>query len=113
MKLAELAYATGSTVSQGDPDLEIVSAAGLDIAGAGDVTFLANPKYTPQVAKTLASAIFLKDGEDAGRDDIAVLRAVDPYVAYTQALRAFFPEKPLVAGVHPTAVIDETATVGD
>ena len=112
MKLAELAKLTASTIAQGDPDLEITSAAGLDIAGEGHVTFLANPKYTPQVAKTRASAIFLKENENAGRDDIAVLTALDPYVAYTQALRAFFPERPLVPGVHRTAVIDDTATVG-
>ena len=32
------------------------AAAGLDLAGPGEVTFLANPKYTPQMASTRASA---------------------------------------------------------
>ena len=56
MKLSELAKRTFSEIAQGSPDLEISAAAGLDIAGGGDVTFLANPKYTPQIATTKASA---------------------------------------------------------
>ncbi len=111
MKLSELAEKTNATISQGSPETEITSAAGLNIAGLGDITFLANPKYTPQIAHTNAAAIFL--GEKAGieRDDIAVLRAKDPYVAYTLALRIFFPEPQIVPGIHPSAVIDTTATV--
>jgi UDP-3-O-[3-hydroxymyristoyl] glucosamine N-acyltransferase len=77
------------------------------------VTFLANPKYTPQIEKTGASAIFLNDSVAIERPDIAVLRAPDAYVAYTLALRAFFPEKPASPGIHSTAVIDESAVVSD
>src|SRR5258708_26588435 len=62
MKLSKLAKQTSSTIENGSPDLEITSAAGLDIAGEGDVTFLANPKYTPQIESTKAAAIFLNEG---------------------------------------------------
>lgn len=112
MKLVELAEKTGSTIVQGSPDLEISSAAGLDLAGAGDVTFLANPKYVFQAKDTRAAAIFLNEGVDLVRDDIAVLRAADAYLAYTRAMRLFFPESGLRPFIHPTAVIDESATVG-
>ena len=111
MKLAQLATATTSIISQGSGDLEITSTAGLDIAGSGDVTFLANLKYTPQVKETRAAAIFLNENVEIDRDDIAVLRAKDAYVAYTMAMRLFFPETPIVPGVHPSAVIDESATI--
>ncbi len=111
MKLSELAQVTEARLEQGSGDLVITSAAGLDIAGEGDVTFLANPKYTPQTAVTKASAIFLSEGVDIGRDDIAVLRAKDAYVAYTQALRLFHPPAPIVPGIHPSAVIDPSAEV--
>jgi UDP-3-O-[3-hydroxymyristoyl] glucosamine N-acyltransferase len=113
MKLSELALQTSTTIEKGPPELEITSAAGLDIAGPGDVTFLANPKYTPQIQTTKASAIFLNDGVAVERDDIAVLRAKDAYVAYTLALRAFFPSPAIVSGIHPSAVIDESAKVAD
>lgn len=111
MKLSELAEKTGTTLESGSPETEIAAAAGLDIAGEGDVTFLANPKYTPQIKETKASAIFLNEGVESGRDDIAVLRAKDAYLAYTRALRLFHPEKAIKPGVHPSAVIDATAEV--
>ncbi len=113
MKLSELAEKTRSVIERGSPDLEIASAAGLDIAGGGDISFLANPKYTQQVAETRAAAVFLNKDTAIGRDDIAVLRADDAYVAYTRALRLFFPEPELNPFVHPSAVIDETAEVAD
>ncbi|MGD9562386.1 MAG: UDP-3-O-(3-hydroxymyristoyl)glucosamine N-acyltransferase [Pyrinomonadaceae bacterium] len=113
MKLSELAARTSSTIENGSPDLDIKAAAGLDIAESGDVTFLANPKYTPQVAATRASAIFLDETTEPGRDGIAVLRSRNPYVAYTLALRLFHPEPALSPYRHPTAVIDESAEVDD
>jgi UDP-3-O-[3-hydroxymyristoyl] glucosamine N-acyltransferase len=111
MKLAELAEQTAATIEQGSPDLEISSTAGLDIAGQGDITFLANPKYVPQIKQTRASAIFLNEGISIERDDIAVLRAADSYLAYTRAMRLFFPERELQPFVHASAVIHPTAEV--
>lgn len=111
MKLLELAEKTDSTIESGDPNIEITSAAGLDLAGEGEITFLANPKYTAQIGETRASAIFLGDGIVINRDDIAILRAKDPYLAYTKALRAFFPVDELKPFVHSSAVIDPTAAV--
>jgi len=111
MKLSDLALHTDSTIETGSGDLEITSAAGLDIAGPGCITFLANPKYSPQIATTLASAIFLSEKAQIDRTDIAVLRAKDPYVAYTLTLRLLFPEPEIKYFVHPSAVIDASANV--
>ncbi len=109
MKLAELTF---STIENGDENLEIVAAGGLDSAESGEITFLANPKYTPQIKDTKASAIFLNDNAKIERGDIAVLRAKDAYLAYTRALRIFHPTAEVVASIHKTAVIDETAKIG-
>jgi UDP-3-O-[3-hydroxymyristoyl] glucosamine N-acyltransferase len=111
MKLSELAKKTHSTIAHGPPDLEILSAAGLDIAEPSQITFLANPKYTPQVESTKAGAIFLSEGVEINRSDLAVLRAKDAYLAYTRALRIFNPMPPIVSGIHQTAVIDATSDI--
>lgn len=113
MKLIELAELTDSVIESGSPELEISAGSGLDIARGGEITFLANPKYTPQIAETKASAIFLNEDVKIGRGDIAVLRAKDTYLAYTRALRAFHPLVGITVSVHASAVIDETATVAD
>ena len=111
MNIAELAERTGAQL-EGDAALEISSAAGLDIAGPGQVTFLANPRYTGQVQTTHAAAIYLGDKMTTeGRADLAVLRVRDPYLGYTRALRLFHPAPVCVPALHPTAVIDPTAEV--
>ena len=108
MKLSELASKTGARV-EGD-DVEITGAAGLDEAGEGHITFLANPRYTPRVNTTAASAIYLAEDVKTERN-ISVLRVKDPYLAYTRALRIFYPEKPITAFVDPSAVIDSSAKI--
>jgi UDP-3-O-[3-hydroxymyristoyl] glucosamine N-acyltransferase len=111
MKLSELAAQTGARV-EGDPELEITGAAGLDNAQPGHVTFLANPRYTPRVNETQAAAIFAAE-ETKIEKSISVLRAKDPYLAYTRALRLFHPEPKIAPAIHPTAFIDSTAKVAD
>src|ERR671912_1756806 len=113
MKLTELARLTGAQLEGDSPDVEIHGAAGLDEAEAGHVTFLSNPRYTPHVQTTRASAVYLGEGVETGRADLAVLRAPDPYLAYTRALRLFHPEPDFEPHVHPTAYVDPTARLGE
>ena len=108
MKLSELAALTGARLEGTNNDVEITGAAGLDEAGEGHVTFLANPRYTPRVNTTRASAIYLSNDVTTDRG-ISILRVKDPYLAYTRALRIFYPEPEFQAFIHPTAVIDATA----
>jgi UDP-3-O-[3-hydroxymyristoyl] glucosamine N-acyltransferase len=110
MKLSELAALTGARLE--GLDIEITGAAGLDEATEGHVTFLANPKYTPRVNTTRASAIYLSEDVTTDRR-IAILRVKDPYLAYTRALRIFYPEPEFQAFIHPTAVIDPSARLAD
>ena len=111
MKLATISEKTFSVLEHGDADLEIGGAAGLDIARLGEITFLANPKYTPQIKATKASAIFLNETEQIERADIAVLRTKDPYLAYTRVLRLFNPAPEFAPFIHPLSSIHETAQV--
>ncbi|HKP37369.1 MAG TPA: UDP-3-O-(3-hydroxymyristoyl)glucosamine N-acyltransferase [Pyrinomonadaceae bacterium] len=110
MKLSELAAQTGSRV-EGDGELEISGCAGLDEAASGQVTFLSNPRYTPRLKTTRASAAYVAEDVVVDREDLAVLRANDPYLAYTRALILFHPEPAIEPFIHPTAVIDQSARV--
>jgi UDP-3-O-[3-hydroxymyristoyl] glucosamine N-acyltransferase len=111
MKLSELAAQTGSRCETSDGDVEIVGAAGLDQAEPGQVTFLSNPRYTSKVATTGASAIYVSDGVEVPRPDLAVLRAKDPYLAFTRALIVFSPRADFEPYWDPTAVIDSSTRV--
>jgi UDP-3-O-[3-hydroxymyristoyl] glucosamine N-acyltransferase len=111
MRLAELAEQTGARFVSSDADLEIEGAAGLDQAQLGQVTFLSNPRYTSRVDSTGASAIYVGEDTEVLRADIAVLRAKDPYLAFTRALIVFHPADLFEPAIHPSAVIDPTANV--
>src|SRR5919112_5563892 len=112
MKLSELARLTGARVEEKFGEIDIEGAAGLDEAEAGHVAFLANPRYTPRVQTTRASAVYLAEGSEAGREDIAVLHARDPYLAYTRALILFNPGPEFEPVIHPSAVVDPSARLG-
>lgn len=112
MKISELAQLTGARVEGTMSEIEITGAAGLDEAGVGHVTFLANPRYTPRVNTTRASAVFLSEEAKTDRE-IAILRVKDPYLAYTRALRIFHPEPEIRPFIHSSAVIDPSARIAE
>jgi len=109
MKLSLLAERLGATL-QGDPELEINSAAGLEDAGPDQLTFVANPKYVPLARTTRATAVLV----DPAFESIpaATLRIVNPYLAFARALELLYPVPSYTPGIHPTAVIAPTARIG-
>jgi UDP-3-O-[3-hydroxymyristoyl] glucosamine N-acyltransferase len=112
MKLSELASLTGAQVEAEANEIEIIGAAGLDEARDGHVTFLANPRYTPRVNTTQATAIYLGPDVQTERQ-IPILRVKDPYLAYTRALRIFYPEPVVEPFIDPSAVIHPSARIAN
>jgi len=109
MKLRELAERLACRL-EGDGEIEIVRVAGINDAGPGDVTFVANPKYLPALTTTRASAVLVKD--DAPSAPIALLRASDPYLAFARAVAIFAPQWRPQPGIHALAAIAGDATLG-
>jgi UDP-3-O-[3-hydroxymyristoyl] glucosamine N-acyltransferase len=108
--LAELAERLGCEL-RGDGTIAIEAIRGLEEAGAGDLTFLANPKYTAQLVATRASAaIVAKDGPELA---IPTLRADNPYLAFAQALTLFHRPLRPPPGIHPTAVVAPSARIAE
>lgn len=110
MLLADIAARLGCEV-RGDGSIDIRAIRGLEEAGPGDLTFLANPKYAAQLAATRASAAIV--ATSAADLSIATLRAENPYLAFAQALTLFHrPIRP-PTGIHPTAVVAATARIAE
>ena len=110
MKLRDLAERLACRLD-GDGEIEIVRVAGIQDAGAGDLTFVANPRYLPALATTRASAVLLRDEVPAG--SIAVLRTSDPYLAFARAVGLFAPQWRPEPGVHAMAAVAPGARLGD
>jgi UDP-3-O-[3-hydroxymyristoyl] glucosamine N-acyltransferase len=109
VKLRELAERLDCRL-EGDGDVDVVRVAGIQDAGPGDITFLANPKYEKLLRDTAASAVILREGALAA--PCAMLRARDPYLAFARAVAIFAPSWKPVAGVHRLAAVAENATLG-
>jgi UDP-3-O-[3-hydroxymyristoyl] glucosamine N-acyltransferase len=109
LTLADLAARLGAEL-QGDADLLITGVAGIEEAGAGDVTFVANPKYAPLARTTKAAAVLV---EPSFADlPVATLRIANPYLAFARALEIFYPAVAYAPGIHPTAAVAPTAQIG-
>ena len=109
MKLAELARILGAEC-RGDGTLEIASVAGIEEAGPDQVTFVANLKYAVHARATRAAAIIVPN--DFPEIDTATLRIGNPYLAFAKAIEVFHSLPVYAPGIHPTAVIDPTARIG-
>ncbi|MHB8078774.1 MAG: UDP-3-O-(3-hydroxymyristoyl)glucosamine N-acyltransferase [Candidatus Krumholzibacteriia bacterium] len=110
VRLSELASALGLTC-EGDSDPLIRGAAGIEIAAAGQITFVDSPRFARHLEESGAAAVILRPGV-ATR--LPCLRTADPHAAFAAVLARFAPprERIFPAGVHPTAVVDPTAVLG-
>ncbi|MDL1891386.1 UDP-3-O-(3-hydroxymyristoyl)glucosamine N-acyltransferase [Sphingobacteriales bacterium CHB3] len=113
MKLRDIALMLNAEIN-GNDDIDIRRVAKIEEAGEGDITFLANPKYQKYVETTQASAVIVAQELQAGAGTKpALVRVKDPYVSFLKVLQHFNPPHDLLPpGIHPTAVISKSATVG-
>jgi len=110
MKLTDIATALHARVENGSPDIDITGVAGIEQAGPGQLTFVANAKYAAAAKTTRASAVIV--AEDFPAIPSAMLRSKNPYLAWAKALELFYQPPQYAAGVHPTAVVHPTAKIG-
>jgi len=110
MKLREIAARLGCELA-GDGEIEITSVAGMEHAGPGQLTFLANPKYAHKVKNTRAGAILVSE---ALSDCPAVcVVSANPYYDFARALELFYQPPRPARGIHPLAFVAESATIGE
>ena len=122
--LRAIAELIGSEMAAGtDPDLEIKDIRPLDGAAAGDLSFIDNPKFLPQLAKTGASAcIVAPKFVRRVPEGTAALVMPEPYRGFAKVMAMFYPGalRPKTAGegtsttgshIHPSAVLEDDVIV--
>jgi UDP-3-O-[3-hydroxymyristoyl] glucosamine N-acyltransferase len=110
MRLRDIAARLGCELS-GDGEIEITGVAGMEHAGPGALTFLANPKYAHKVKRTRAAAILIS--EPLRDSPMACLVSSNPYLDFARALELFYQPPRPAPGIHPLAFVAETATLGE
>lgn len=106
--LADLAAAVGGIV-RGDGERLIDRVRTLETAGAGDLSFLTNPRYQEAALASSAGVILVPPGLERLPHDLLITE--QPYLALARILRALHPAEALPAGVHPSAIVAPGAQV--
>jgi len=114
--LSELANHVGGKVI-GDGNVVIHKVAPIGEAVAGDITFLANPRYQKYLSDCQASAVIVGPETTSRMGDcsasLSFLEAPNPYVAFAKVLQLFHPAQQFDGAVSPAAHIDDTAVVAE
>jgi len=98
---------------EGDASRVVHGVKGLDEAGPGDLSFLANARYRDRVPGTRAGVLILRE-EDRGicPQGTACLISPEPYLAFARAMQLFHPPAlPEGWGIHSSCVVSPTARV--
>lgn len=116
MKLAQIAQAIDGEV-KGDGNIELQQIANLAKAQNHQLSFLSNSKYAKELASTNAGAVILRqqdyqrDGEPPYSGNAIVVS--DPYVGFAKAAQLLDNTPVQKTGIARTAVVDESAQLGD
>jgi len=82
----------------------------LDSASPEDISFLGNEKYLPQFLATKAGAVIVPVGYEFGDHRSSLIAVPNPSLAFATVVKHFAAAaRKFVTGVHPTAVVSETA----
>lgn len=112
--LSDLAKLTNSKLIGSQHHL-ITGVADLDNATAGDASFFSNPRYQQALKKTLAGVIFVSP-ETPLEEGKSYLISDQPSQGFQQLVDFLFPLRSLPSGfkgIHPSAVIHETAQLAE
>lgn len=127
VKLRQLAELTGAELV-GNPDLDIHRVVPITEAGAGDITFVANPRYLSKLKDCRADAVIIAPGIEVPEKNL--LLSDNPYLAFAKVLTflrgSAKPDLGIMPGayvagsadldpsvtVYPGAVVGERVTIG-
>jgi UDP-3-O-[3-hydroxymyristoyl] glucosamine N-acyltransferase len=111
MKLRELCARIEAELV-GDGEVEVTSVAPLHRAAAGQVTYMANPKYIKQLECSKASAVIVAPNVRADGLNLLVVR--EPSLAFARTIRILHGDrKHPFDGVHPRATVEDSAEIGE
>ena len=116
LNLKQVADALGARLDAHSPAQQhtiISGVSGIEDAAPGQITFIANPKYTTLARTTTASAVLVsEDFASLPSPTTAALRTKNPHLAFAKAIELFQASPKYAPGVHPSAVIHPSAKIG-
>ena len=97
----------------GNPDVKVNTVAKIEEGHAGALSFLANPKYEHYLYTTKSSVVLInKSFTPSSKIEATLIKVENAYEAFASLLRLVDQARPRKKGIHPTAVIEQTAIIG-
>lgn len=95
-------------VVDGDAEIKLSGFAKIEEAAPGQITFIANPKYSHFIESTRASAVLVsKQFDHPNPKGVTLLRVDDPYATLAELLRYLQSLKPKKKGIEQPCFIAE------
>ena len=107
VSLGEIVDFVGGAYS-GPRDALVTGVAPLAEATERQISFLANPKYAPQLASTRAAAVLVAPDVAGER----TIRVENPYFAMSRVVARWFAERPAPYGISEHAAVSKWANLG-
>jgi UDP-3-O-[3-hydroxymyristoyl] glucosamine N-acyltransferase len=105
-----------SLATQPELNPDILNAAAVEQAHLGSVTFIERAAYAHWLTQTQASVMILPQQSElqqtATQQGLAWISTDQPRLMFAQVLALLYQPWRVAPGIHPTAVIDQTAEVG-
>ncbi len=111
LTVGDIAALVGGQVS-GDSSVKITGVNGVDEAGEGDLCFIRGAQYFAQLEKSGASAVLIQEAPEGLA--IPAILVPKPDLAFAMVLKYCETQQLRhPSGIHPAAVIDPSATLGE
>jgi len=116
MKLRDIAKSIDARI-EGNPEVEITGVSGLDEAGEGEITYVAEKRLIDKIFTTGASAIILsedlfKEVQSRGQIKQAILIVRNPKLAFARILEIFYTIPYQPEGISDKAYIGRNVILG-
>jgi len=113
ISVQQLAEAVSGEVTGNGGDI-LTHPAKIEQASEGAIAFLANLKYEDYLYNTKATAVLIpKDFTLKTKTPATTIRVSDPYSSFVHVLNLFQEQLFTETGIHASAVVHETATIGE
>lgn len=104
LRLDEIVARLGGTLAGDDGSLVVSQVGALASASAGQIAFLAQPKYRQQLQSTQASAVIVPPQFSSATSLPRIIHP-NPYAYYARVVALLNPQPQRPRGVHPSAVV--------
>lgn len=98
----------------GNPDVKVSTVAKIEEGHEGALSFLANPKYEHYLYTTGSSIVLVnKSLVPSATVSATMIRVDNAYESFARLLQLVDQSRPRKQGIHPTAVIEPSAKIGN